>query len=61
MARRSLVLKKSLNKGSEISLDDLIPKRPGTGISPSEINLVLGKKLKRNKKADSVLFFDDII
>ncbi len=60
MARRSLVLKRDKKVGEKLSFDDLIPKRPATGISPSEIDSVVGKALKVDKEADTVLFFEDI-
>tara|TARA_B100000989_G_scaffold298025_1_gene285760 strand:+ start:1363 stop:2421 length:1059 start_codon:yes stop_codon:yes gene_type:complete len=60
LARRSLVLNKNLKKGEIISSKDLIPKRPGVGISPSEIKKILGKKLRVNKYHDEVLFYKDL-
>ena len=43
-ARRSIVLKHSIKKGDVITLNDVEFKRPGTGISPKDLNLVVGKK-----------------
>ena len=37
-ARRSLVANTNLKKGHVIKENDLIPKRPGTGVSPNMIN-----------------------
>ncbi len=48
MARKSIVAKKNLFKGSKIQTQDLCFKRPGTGISPMEVNNILGKKIRIN-------------
>ena len=55
LARRSLVAKKFIKKGERITENSLIPKRPGTGISPDHISSVIGKKAKRNIQKDTVL------
>lgn len=54
-ARRSLVLTKDLPKGHIIKKNDLISKRPASGISPKYIKKILGKKLKYNLKFDDIL------
>ena len=59
-ARRSLVLLNDKRKGEIIELEDLMPKRPGTGISPKYINIVIGRELKRDVKADDILTWDMI-
>ena len=41
--------------------DDLIPKRPGTGISPNLFKKVIGKRLKRNIDPDHIIKFKDLI
>ena len=58
-ARRSLVLKHSLKKNHKIELDDLIAKRPGIGISPLEIDKIIGKTLVRDIKEDHILDYKD--
>ena len=52
--RRSLVSNKNLKKGHVINTEDIIAKRPGTGFSPSEFNLLVGKKLKKDIKEDEI-------
>ena len=42
-------------------LSDLIEKRPGTGICPSNINNVIGKKVIRYIPKDSLLSLKDLI
>lgn len=59
-ARRSLVLTKSLEKGTEITRDCLMPKRPGTGISPEFIDIVIGRKVNKDLEEDTVLTWDMI-
>ena len=60
-ARRSLVTSKTLKKGHILKKYDIIPKRPGTGISPIHYKKVLGKKLKKNLIADTILKFKDLV
>lgn len=59
-ARRSLVLTHNLIAGEKIKGDDLIPKRPGTGISPKYTEIVIGKEIKQNCKEDTILTWDMI-
>ncbi|MDC3156520.1 N-acetylneuraminate synthase family protein [Pelagibacteraceae bacterium] len=46
---RSLALKKPMSKGTILKKDDLILKKPGSGIQKTEIKKVVGKRLKVNK------------
>ena len=57
-ARRSLVLVRDMKKGDVITEKDLIPKRPGTGISPQYIDIVVGRRLIRDCNEDTVLTWD---
>ena len=59
-ARRSLVTKRGIRGGEIIRPEDLTWKRPGTGISPSEIDNVVGSAVKRDISADSMILWDDI-
>jgi len=54
-ARRSIVLAKNLSKGRILREKDLIFKRPGTGISPSLLDGVIGKKINTDITKDSIL------
>lgn len=58
-ARRSIHLASDLPSGHLLVFEDLIMKRPGTGISPMLIDSVIGKKLKKSMCADSMLNIDD--
>lgn len=57
-ASKSLVLKKGIKKGTIIISENLVAKRPAGGISPSEINDVVGKKIKKNLNSDEILTWD---
>lgn len=57
-ARRSLVSKNNIKKGQIISEDMLTFKRPGTGISPSDIKEVIGKKALFDIEEDTILTFE---
>lgn len=58
--RRSIVSARVLKKGETISYADLDLKRPGTGISPINLDSIVGKQLKRDLDADEILFPEDI-
>ena len=54
-ARRSIIAKTDINIGGEISLENIICKRPGTGISAIHIEEVLGKVINKDIKEDEIL------
>lgn len=57
-ARRSLVLASDMKAGEIIQKEDIMPNRPGTGISPKYTNVVIGRKVLRNLKEDTILTWD---
>lgn len=57
-ARRSLVLEKNIAQGEIITKDHLTWKRPAHGISPSEINNVIGKRMNCDAEEDTVLKYN---
>ena len=57
-ARRSLVLTRDMKCGETISQSDLMPKRPGTGISPVYTDIVVGRKVNRDLEEDTILTWD---
>lgn len=59
-ARRSIVAKVDINEGEVITRDKITFKRPGTGISPAEINKVIGKKVKEGIKEDELISWSKI-
>tara|TARA_B100000575_G_C23108250_1_gene639841 strand:+ start:362 stop:1417 length:1056 start_codon:yes stop_codon:yes gene_type:complete len=52
-ARRSIVSNSDIKKNEIFNEKNLITKRPGTGISPLLWNKIIGKRSKRNIKADT--------
>lgn len=48
IARKSIHTTRRLQKGHTITDNDLIPLRPGDGISPMRWNEILGRKIKRH-------------
>lgn len=59
-ARRSLVLTRNIRAGEVIQKEDLMPKRPGTGISPNLMNIVIGRKVIKDLSEDTILTWDMI-
>lgn len=59
-ARRSLVLTRDMRAGESIEEKDLMAKRPGTGISPDFAEIVVGRKVARDLKEDTILTWDMI-
>ena len=57
-ARRSLVLTRDMKAGEVIKAEDLMPKRPGTGISPRFADIVIGRKVTRDLDEDTILTWD---
>ena len=57
-ARRSLVLTRDMAAGETIDKKDLMPKRPGTGISPVYTDIIVGRKVTKNLKEDTILTWD---
>lgn len=57
-ARRSLVASKSIKAGDRIGYGDVTWKRPATGISPEEIDGVLGKESMVDIEEDTILQWD---
>jgi N-acetylneuraminate synthase/N,N'-diacetyllegionaminate synthase len=60
VARKSICLNKDKKLGELILKEDIAVKRPGNGISPMEIEEIIGKKLKINKLSDSTLKWEDL-
>ena len=54
-ARRSLVASCNIKKGTILKKRHLSWKRPANGISPKDINEVIGKAVKFDIKADEII------
>ena len=61
IARKSIHLSKDLMKGHSLTSSDLVMKRPGSGISPMQIENIIGHKLKYDLNADHMLSLQDLI
>ncbi len=59
-ARRSLVLTRDMKAGEIITADNLMPKRPGTGIPPEYMEVVIGRKVIQDLDEDTILMWDMI-
>ena len=59
-ARRSIVAAYDLEKGSIITEEMIGFKRPGYGIKPEMIDILIGRELKRDLKKDEVIEWKDI-
>lgn len=60
VVRKSIHIKHRVAAGTILTADHLIMKRPGTGISPMEIEKVIGKTLAFSLEADTLLLWDHL-
>lgn len=59
-ARRSLVLSRNMRAGEIIREEDIMAKRPGTGISPRYTDVVIGRRVKKDLEEDTILTWEMI-
>lgn len=59
IVRKSLHYSKDLRKGHMLAFEDLLIVRPSHGISPMDMDFVVGKKLIKDVYINSVISFDD--
>jgi N,N'-diacetyllegionaminate synthase len=59
IARKSIHLKSSLKKGTLLTVDHLIMLRPGNGISPFDMEKLLGLKLNKDLEENHQLSWSD--
>lgn len=57
-ARRSIVASKDIKKGEEITRDNITFKRPGTGISPSKVDEIIGMNANEYITEDTLLTYE---
>ena len=55
VARKSIVAKRKIISGEELSIDNITTKRPGNGISALHWHEILGKRASRNYEADEFI------
>ena len=59
-AHRSIVTTKDLKKGTIIKYNDIITKRPGTGIPSLQYKKILGKRLRKDLKKNILIKWEDL-
>ncbi|EMA63067.1 N-acetylneuraminate synthase family protein [Halorubrum lipolyticum] len=60
-ARRSLVAAKKLDEGEKITREDISIKRPGTGISPEMIEILIGRSTQSKVRKDEIITWDKVL
>jgi N,N'-diacetyllegionaminate synthase len=60
-ARKSIHVFKKIKKGQIITNEDIMMRRPGDGISPMQINKILGCKANKNLPVEHKINWDDLI
>jgi N,N'-diacetyllegionaminate synthase len=60
VARKSIHVKKDLQAGHVLSEKDLIMKRPGDGISPMQLDSIVGRILNEDLVADTMLRYNHL-
>ncbi|KQM12068.1 hypothetical protein AOA80_04435 [Methanomassiliicoccales archaeon RumEn M1] len=60
-ARRSLVANRDIHEGEIIAREDISIKRPGTGIAPKYLDLIVGSRASRMIEEDQVIQWDDVL
>lgn len=58
--RRSIIAAEDLKKGQKLTRDDIVIKRPGTGIQPKHFNDILGKTMLYDVAKDKPIQYSDI-
>jgi sialic acid synthase SpsE len=59
IARKSIHTASNLEKGHILGEEDLLMKRPGNGISPMDVHLIIGRKLTKELSQDTLITFQD--
>ncbi len=59
-ARRSIFLKRDLNKGEIIRQQDIEFRRPGYGIGPDETEQVIGRSVRKKVLKETMLSWEDV-
>ena len=59
--REGAYYKRELLKGHKIKATDIVKKRPSLGIRARDVKIVINKKLKYTVKANSPIFFKDVL
>ena len=60
VARKSIVARRNISAGEELTTENITCKRPGNGISPVHWYEVIGRKAERNFEPDELITVDGI-
>jgi sialic acid synthase SpsE len=58
LGRRSLIAARDLPAGTKLEREMITTKRPGYGIAPKHVDLILGRELKVDVEADEILMWE---
>lgn len=58
--RKSIIARGNIRKGEKITADKVIIKRPGYGIEPKYLNMVVGRKAAVDIREDEVITWDKV-
>ena len=58
--RKSMIAIRDISKGTKLTKDMIIIKRPGTGIAPKFLDLVVGREAKVDIREDEVITWDKV-
>lgn len=58
LGRRSIIARVDIPKGTRLTEDMLIIKRPGYGIPPKFLDIVIGREAKRNIEKDDIITWE---
>jgi len=58
--RRSIIAAQDIKKGTKLTRNILLVKRPGYGIKPKYIDVIIGRKANKDIKKDQWITWDDI-
>ncbi len=60
-ARRSVVTTRKILSGEKIAIDDVICKRPGTGVTANNLQKIIGRQVKIDLEEDHILQWGDLV
>jgi N-acetylneuraminate synthase/N,N'-diacetyllegionaminate synthase len=60
IARRSIVAAKDIDRGDVIDRKMVTFKRPGTGLAPKYVNIIIGRRAKADIRRNELITFDKI-
>ncbi|QNF28480.1 N-acetylneuraminate synthase [Metabacillus elymi] len=61
IVRKSIVANQCINKGEILTKDNMTFKRPGGGIAPKNIDVLIGRKVKNSIKEDQIISWEDLL